>query len=794
MTFSWTLWATLILRGGFPLWVIVLLAMLAPIGAFYLYFRETVKIDFVGRIVLASLRTLTLWLILFLLLKPVLLDELLQEKVRPFAVILDNSQSMLQQDPRLNAADRIRVEIARGNQSPDINLDSITNVSDLSKDTPSRAEMVRAVLANPKLNLQNKLLAKTELLYFLFGQKLRGVGDSPENPWLESFKADDTQTLLNDALNEYLQKDEIDLPSGIILITDGRDTASKTSYEDLGRLTARLKVPFYIYGVGGSSAGYLQLKDVPVPETLFVDDLVRVPFRWRARGFKEGDLELSLTLNGKPVGKPKIVSVQEGDDIHDSVTFVPSKIDSEVLGKQELTANIRLVQGEQVLNDHWTKMVRVVDRKVRLLYIENLPRWEFKFIQQNFLRDRRVEPSFYLVDGDLRVMQSGPPFIPQFPTTRKELFSYDLLVIGDVKASFFTSEQRDWIREFVAEGGGLVMISGRQYAPASYLETTLAEILPVEFKAVSYPIDDNARPKVFYPVLTPFGVRSGLMSLGDTEAENQEIWRGLPGWYWHYPVTKLRPGAVSLLDHPSEKLEKEDKLMPLIAMQYYGKGSVLFMASDETWRWRYNVGNRYFGRYWGQVIYQFGLAHAIGGRTSQISLAQGEAILGKPTQVYARLFNNEFRPLTTPSFVARLEQLDAPPGQSRYQSIRFEAVPNQPGEYVATLTNDHAGRFLLKIDTGSESTNLDYRVELPSDHELAPNSMNETMLRFLADQSGGKFYREENLHTLVNDLQIKKTPYHQRKEILLWNEWWVLLIVIGMFSLEWLLRKFTNLS
>ncbi len=31
--------------------------------------------------------------------------------------------------------------------------------------------------------------------------------------------------------------------------------------------------------------------------------------------------------------------------------------------------------------------------------------------------------------------------------------------------------------------------------------------------------------------------------------------------------------------------------MPLIAMHYFGRGLVLFCASDETWRWRWNEEN-----------------------------------------------------------------------------------------------------------------------------------------------------------------------------------------------------------
>ena len=45
----------------------------------------------------------------------------------------------------------------------------------------------------------------------------------------------------------------------------------------------------------------------------------------------------------------------------------------------------------------------------------------------------------------------------------------------------------------------------------------------------------------------------------------QEAWDNLPGLYWHYPVTKLRPAAVSYLNHPSDKIA-DNQPMPLLQL------------------------------------------------------------------------------------------------------------------------------------------------------------------------------------------------------------------------------------
>ena len=118
-----------------------------------------------------------------------------------------------------------------------------------------------------------------------------------------------------------------------------------------------------------------------------------------------------------------------------------------------------------------------------------------------------------------------------------------------------------------------------------------------------------------------------------------------------------------------------------------------------------------------------------------------------------------------------MERLDAPPNEEKFRTVCSRRCPNQPGEYVATIPNDRVGRYALKVESGEDTAALDYRVTLPPEHELAPGPMNEERLRKLAEQTGGKFYREEDLYRLPDDVQPQKVAFTQRKETLLWTYW-----------------------
>jgi hypothetical protein len=789
--------AEMSLRGVFPLWAAALLLVLGGSAAVFFYLREQAPLSGFRRGVLITLRVAVIALLLLLLLRPVLVAEFRGERPQGVAVLLDNSQSMKQQDRRISAADKLRVAIANGLVPARTSISdgkSLANIPAKTPARPERAELVQAVLNNPEIRLLDGLTRHGPTRLYTFGAALHRVGEEAKQTQaerlLKDFKASEGRTALADAINEVLLQKDADLPGAILVISDGNDNASKVPLDEVALECARLRVPLYIYGVGSAEGGSLQFKDIVVPDTIFYEDTLSVPLRWRVRGLRQGTAVITLKLGDKVVATRE-VPIKEGEDLREVLTFTPHKKGTEREEKADLVASIQL-KGSDEYKDEWKRPLQLIDRKVKVLVIEHTPRWEFKFLQPTLMRDRRVEASFILINGDPRLMQAGPPFLPAFPA-RDKLFAYDLLILGDIPSTYFDAEKMTAIQDFVKEGGGLVVISGRQHAPASFDNTPLAEVLPVEFQPRKFTVEGEARPQPYLPILTPAGERSDMLALADTPEDNVKTWKGLPGWYWHYPVTKLRPGATALLLHPTAKLPDDQQPMPVMATHYYGKGQVVFMASEETWRWRANAQDKYFPRFWGQIIYQLGLPHLLGNaKKSQIALEQAEAILGTPGYVHARLFDTEFRPLKDERIPATLEYIDAKPGQERSRSIVLEAVPNQPGEYRALLAHDAPGRFELKL-SGSEPAVLPYRVNLPPRHEQELLGMAEDVLRAAARTSGGKFYREEDLYRLGNEIETRKTPFTQRQEVLLWGPL-AMVLFVGLITAEWLVRKFSNLS
>lgn len=779
--------STLSFHGLIPVWLAVVIGVAGAAASIRLYFLEQAKMGPARRGLLSLLRIAVIVTALFLLLRPVLVTETKRERPRPVALLVDNSLSLTQRDQRLTAQDRLRVAIAENHVPPTTEVPADGPFPELPagvSENPSRAALIQAVLKHPGLDILPGLAKSGPLKVFLFGQRKRAVEG------IDALKNDETRTALADAIRDVLRGGEGDLPAAIVVATDGQDNASAAGLDEVAEEAKRLGVPLHLYGVGSSDVGNLELKDFLAPDTIVYDDTVSVPVRWRCRGFKQGAAEITVSLGGRVVAR-KDVELRDAGEFRDVLSFTPRNT-GQGEEKTELTVTIKRRGEETFVEDNTARRpVSIVDRKVKILLVEGAPRWEYKFLQTALLRDRRVDAKFLPAGGDRRTLTSGPPYLPAFPAQRAELFAFDLLILGDVPMSYVGPEKAAWIRDFVREGGSLIVLAGRQHMPASWHGGPLAEVLPIEFAPGRGTRNDQERTQPFQPVLTREGARSEMLSLEDTPEESARIWQTLPGFHWTFNATRLRPGAVAYTVHP--RLKAGEAPLPVYAGQFYGKGRVLFLGSDETWRWRADHGEKTHGRFWGQVIYQMGLPHLVGTpKRLQLTLEKADNVLGRPGHVYARVFDAEFRPYSGAKIAARLTRLDAAAGEEKTRQIVMEALPGQPGDFQALLANDAPGRYSLKVVDPAEGS-LEFRVGLPPEHELTVAGLAEDPLRATASASGGAFYREEDLHKLVGSVKPAMAAFTVRHEELLWNAP-MLILFVALITAEWILRKFSNLS
>jgi len=616
----------------------------------------------------------------------------------------------------------------------------------------------------------------------------RGSAQIVSKDWVEKINATGPQTAIGDGLRDAILRKRGQPVAGVVLITDGANNAGSLPLE-AAKMAQAENLPLYVYGVGITSPRDIIVSNIFAQDVAFVRDELPVTVRVRSQGLKGQTARITLKLGEDKVDEKEVAFDEDGEQV------ISLKVTPEKIGEFDLVANIE-PRGDEVVKDNNTtlKRVRVIDGRIKVLLIDQMPRWDFKYVQTLLLRDRRVDAKFLLFDADTEVTQiPNSPYLKTFPIKKEELLAYDLIIWGDVDPKRFSPQQLEWVNEFVAKfGGGFIMIAGKRHAPHSYRKTPIENLLPVEFDQPVSSLANIADKPVRFE-LTPTGKSATMLKLSDKEQENLQKWAQLPPIYWAARVSRPKPAAeVLLVDTDAGRASRISK-MPIIAQQQYGLGNVLYIGTDNTWRWRRNRGVDDHARLWSQMIERMALPHLLGGsKRTQLNFDRDNYMAGERVTVFARLYSEKsFEPVTDPSVGATFAPLD---GASTVtpRRISLRPAPDQPGIYRGEFVAPPAGNYRFKVDT-DPATPLDFTVS-EATIELSETALNVALLKDMATATGGAFLREEDLHKLGDTVRKNSPQKLSTFEVEFWQSPLYFLLLMTLLTAEWILRKVSQLK
>ena len=801
------------LRNGSLLGWIVPLGLVLGGVAWWLYRRSAAHATPGRRRTLTTLRTLLLWLLLALLLRPVLTCEL-EGKVRNIIVcLLDASASMNIADPRLDGNDLKRAAIgtgllrARGGLNQGLDASQSAQVKQIP-----RTDLLKDVLGNTEIGLLDRLRKDYDLAPMRFGVTVEDLGAAPAAssavpgappapaavppavgtekspaalPWLKNLAPTSHFTAIGDAVRDVLQRERGQPLSGIFLATDGGNNRG-SSPADAASFAGNEGVPLYIYGVGITSPRDIIVSSIFTPEVAFARDQVAVSVRVRGQGLAGQSAVLKLALGDQTVAQQTITFTDNGEQT------IPLMFRPTAAGEFVLNASIDPRPDEAVKeNNSASQKLRVIDRKIRVLLVEQTPRWEFRYLQAILLRDTRIELKCVLVEGDPSITQdTGSPYLAKVPDAKADLFGYDLIIIGDVDPKVFTPGQFDAINEFVSKfGGSLIVLAGHNFSPAAYRRTPLEKLLPIELgvpateSLASLNRETNLRPISLE--LTAAGRLNPMLRLSDREEESLATWKGLAPVFWTARVVGAKPAAEVLLVDPDPAKTSRAGKMPVLALQPYGTGQVLYVGTDNLWRWRKNKGELAYNVFWGQVTGRMALTHLLGGaKRTQLSTDKESYVTGDRVTVYARLYQEGFVPITTPT--VRAEYVVGKDAATKTE-VQLRALPDQPGIYRGEFNALKPGEYAFSVETDPAAP-VKFAATEPK-FEPGETAMNEALLRDMAKRSGGAFFREEDLVGMPDVVSKKAEHVHTTVEAELWSSPLVFGLIFLVAVAEWVLRK-----
>ena len=768
------------LPDGFGVAVGVSFVAAALIFAWWIYLKRRQVLGR-KRWVLMALRVSALCLLFGLLLGP-RLEMVCKDTARSTVVVLaDNSQSMTIVDKRASAEAVKRTAAALG-------LDPATPAGQQQAREATRLAVLRAALGDGDKGLAAAFNRTFALKVYSFGRDaVAGPAKAPDvGPWLAGQKGSEPETRLGSAVATVLEDLRGQSVAGIVVLSDGSSNGGADPGEALARAGQR-DIPVYFVGLGEADARDVQVSFVAMRDIMFLDDPAPVAVKLRHWGCAGRRVRLSVSDGTDEVASADVDLAGSGELTH-TLTVKPKR-------KGTLTYTVRAepLDGELILdNNQKSKDVRVVDEKIKVLWVETTPRWEYRYAKNLLKRDKmRFDPKLVLYEADPGIRGEEGLFLERFPEKDADLFKFHLVVIGDIEATRLNAADMQRLRQYVSkEGGSVIFLAGTQFGPGVWKDTPLQDLLPV----VPRPLERRDRmAEIVAPVTKPtrtrrtvMGERHPFMFISDDRDVTRDAWAKYLLLYNPIPVERAKPGTQVLLE------TVEEKPLPVVVAARYGSGTVLYLGSDELWRWRYRPGPLTHDRFWGSVLQQTALARLLGeSRRVTLQTSREEMGVGEAQTLTARVLTEGYQPAVDET-VEVLVGLEEQGRITERTAVRLTSLGGGTGLYEGKFLPGLPGRYVAELAYGTEKAAAVFRAS-PPQIEFENPALDRAKLLEWAKLTGGNVYDPWALAGLPAELTAKARVAVIRFEDELWDApLWAFLFIL-LAGTEWYIRKRENL-
>ena len=751
------------LSRGYPVWFFILMATVCVglITFFYVNNARSLPKWYFG--VLFVLRIVVVAVLLMYIFQPELVFQRFFTHKPTMLVLLDASGSMGHSDPKVGK----RVDVAK---------------------------------SNLRGGFLGKLGDQFRVRLYKFGATAEGM--SPRE--LKRLQATEQITDLTNGAAASLAKHTRENVAGIVLLSDGIDNSGKHPVEEL----EALGTPFHTVGFGVRLEAAKDFRNVAITSVdhddfVAKDNTTEIKVLVDAKGYGNRPARVVLRQRDREKGEDKELASQEVVlDTRKGAQRVVVKFTPTEMGRIDGYVEVEPLPDESRTADNRKAVtINVTGPKIKVLYIEGVLRSEGKWLMRTLQTDPNVELLYLVKSREGRFLQRGNIrglTLNNIPTNLQTWKKFDVLILGDVHRSLFTNNQLLDLKEAVMDGRGLLLLGGvTALGAGKYAGTPVERLAPVwlgsatigqENDDFSWQLTDDG---VVHPIF------SGITQFFSTaEAPADVPMQKLAGCT---RVGAAKPIAVVLATHPTAK-GPDGKPMAVIAAQNAGSGRSMIVTADTTHRWY--LPNRGLGRdnpyvkLWGQAVRWLASEEVKRDQKPGITAYtdKSEYEPGEEIRLVAYVRDSEGQ-ATSEALVyvsivdpaKRRTRLDLPKIDGALGEYRVSFRPEAPGKHAAVFSAKQGDTQLGKDVT------VEFTIGKP-DLEMAELSLNEKLLKQIADRTGGTYCSWLGLADLANTLTAQQDRKSEPVKVKLYHGPLFMCLFILVAACEWWMRKRIQLA
>jgi hypothetical protein len=553
---------------------------------------------------------------------------------------------------------------------------------------------------------------------------------------------------LNKGIQNIIQEYEGKNLAGIILVSDGIYNSG------LSPLYTPVRTPIHTIALGDSVARVdVILKNVAFNKVAYQGNKFPIRAQVLLQGLQNSEVSVSVSKNGKSI------ATQQKNPADKTFLDFDFQLDAAEKGIQRYDISVKPIDGESnKRNNAASIFIEVVEGKKKIVMIAPAPHPDIKAMKTVVEKNSNYEFVLHIpgiAEADPALLTAGGA----------ELYIFHQVVDQFGKTSKLFSDL------YKSNSSVMLMIGAN-----TNLRLLQQNDIPIQFESFSGQWDD----------VTPV-INNNFRDFGFSENSNGVFARYPPA---DVPFGKFSyPTSASLLLYQRIGSITTDR--PMLMSWPDNNRKMAVMIGEGIWRWRLSefadTGNTVFFDELFSKLIQY-LSTLEDKRKFRAFPLQNEFSDSEPVVIESQVYNDLFELVygNTIHIEVRNEKGEASnysyitsPGSSRYRIgglkegiYRFKAFTTMNNK-----TEEVNGQFLVKAQN-LESQNLtaDFR-----------------LLRKLAAETGGKFYKADQVSSLSSDLnQVKVASLIHSEETFnqLINLKWVFFLLLALISAEWFLRKY----